>query len=261
MNRIDLSGGIETAWTNLVAFLPRLLLAIGILVIGYLIAKLLCRLLNGVLERLGFDRLVERGGVKRVLSRTKYDASDLLSQLLFYGVMLFVLQFAFGTFGPNPISDMLTRVIAFLPNLFVAVVIIVVAAAIASAVKDILQATLGGLAYGRVVATLAALAIVATGIFAALNQIKIAPAIVNGLFYALLAIVAGSAIVAIGGGGIAPMRAQWEKMLGRMEREAPRLRERLEQMPDRARERAETWKEEEAHKMDRPGGEHRSFPQ
>jgi hypothetical protein len=259
MNRVDLSRGLEQAWANFMTFVPKLLLAAVILVAGYFVAKLLARLLNSILERLGFDRLVERGGIKRALEKTRYDASDILSKVVFYTIFLFVLQFAFGIFGPNPISDLLTRVIAFLPNLFVAVIIVVIASAIAAAVKDILQATMGGLSYGRALANVAAFAIVATGIFAALNQINIAPAIVNGLFYACLAIVAGSAIVAIGGGGILPMRRQWERAMGRMEAEAPRLREQLRQMPERTEERAETWKQE-AQKATQKRGPETSFP-
>ena len=66
------------------------------------------------------------------------------------------------------------------------------------------------------------------GAFTALSQLGIAPAIINGVFYALLAIVAGSAIIAIGGGGIVPMRAQWEKALDRITTEAPRLQAELQ---------------------------------
>jgi hypothetical protein len=260
MNRVDFTNGVEAAWTSFMAFLPKLLLAALILVAGYFVAKLVCRVLNSILERVGFDRLVERGGIKRALSKTRYDASDLLSKLVFYTVILFVLQLAFGIFGPNPISEMLNSVIAFLPNLFAAVLIVVVASAIAAAVKDILQATLAGLSYGKFVANLAAAGIVATGMFAALNQINIAPAIVNGLFYALLAIIAGSAIIAIGGGGIAPMRAQWEKAINRMQQEAPRLRERMQQMPERAGERAEAWKQQ-GQAATRPVPEQKSFPE
>jgi len=260
MNRVDLTRGLEQAWTEFMTFVPKLLLAIVILVVGYFVAKLLCRLLNALLQRVGFDRLVERGGIKRALARTNYDASSLLGRVLFYTVMLFVLEFAFGIFGPNPISAMLTAVIAFLPNLFAAVLIVIIASAIASAVRDILMATLGGLSYGRFLSNLVSALIVATGIFAALNQINIAPAIVNGLFYALLAIIAGSAIIAIGGGGIAPMRAQWDKVLGRIEREGPRLRERAREMPDRAQERAEAWTQSAQGEIRRPGDE-RSFPQ
>jgi hypothetical protein len=244
MNRVDFTKGIEQAWTNFMAFVPKLLLAVVILVAGYVIVKLVCRMLEGILRRVGFDRLVERGGIKTVLSRTRYDASGLLAKLVFYAVMLLVLQFAIGVFGTNPVSTLLTAVIAFLPNIFAAIVLVVVVSAIAAAAKDILQAVLAGLSYGRLVANLAAAFIYATGIFAALNELNIAPAIVNGIFYAALAIIAGSAIVAVGGGGIVPMRARWEKVLGQVEREAPRLREPAHEMPERPPEHAGEWKEE-----------------
>lgn len=54
---------------------------------------------------------------------------------------------------------------------------------------------------GYVIA-IAGAAILTVGVFAALSQLQIAPAIVTGLFYAILAIVVGSAVIAIGGGGV-----------------------------------------------------------
>lgn len=210
---------------DVVAFLPKFLAFLAILIIGYFVAKALERVLNAVLERVGFDRAVERGGVKRALDRSQYDASDLLAKIAFYAVMLFVLQLAFGVFGPNPISELIQGVISFLPKVFAAILIIVVASAIAAAVRDVVSASLGGLSYGKGLGNAAGIVILAIGIFAALNQIEIAPAIVNGLFYALLAIVAGSAIVAIGGSGIVPLRSYWEQALDRLDEESSRLRE------------------------------------
>jgi hypothetical protein len=224
MNQLNLTQGVEQAWAGFMTFVPKLLLAIVIVVVGYFIAKLLSRVLTMALHKLNFDRLVDRGGIRRALERSKYDPSSLLGRILFYCVLLVALQLAFGVFGSNPVSDILNRLVMYLPNVFVAVLIIIVAAAIARAVRDILQAIMGGLSYGRFLATLVSTFIVAVGVFAALNQLNIAPAIVNGLFYALLAIIAGSAIVAIGGGGIVPMRAQWEKALGRIQRDAPQFR-------------------------------------
>jgi len=87
----------------------------------------------------------------------------------------------------------------------------------------------------------AAIAIMVVGVFAALNQLQIAPAIVTGLFYAILAVVVGSAIVAIGGGGIVPMRSRWERMLGRVESEAPRLREAAERAPAATEQKTTEW--------------------
>lgn len=236
---VEFSRGIEDAWSSIARFVPQFIGFLLILGIGYFVAKAISRILDKVLERVGFDRAVERGGVKRALERSKYDASDLLSKIVFYAIMLFVLQLAFGLFGANPISDLLRSVIAYLPRVFVAIIIIVVATAIAAAVKEIVQTALGGLSYGRALANAASIAIVVIGFFAALNQLQIAPAIVNGLYYALLAIIVGSAVIAIGGGGIGPMRQQWERALNRVQQEAPQMRQAAQGSSDRLRQRSQ----------------------
>lgn len=241
--RASFTDGASVMWANVMTFVPKFLVFMAIVVGGYFLAKFLARLFDALLERLRFDNLVERGGVKRVLAKSGYDASDVLAKLLFYTLFLFVLQFAFGIFGPNPVSALLTSIIAYIPNIFVAAIIIVVAAAIAKGVKDIMSISLGGLSYGQMLARLAAGAIMVVAIFAALNQLNIAPAIVNGLFYAMLAVVAGSAIIAIGGGGILPMRAQWERWLARAREEAPRLRAQAGKVPQAAEQKSAEWAE------------------
>src|SRR6266516_7413253 len=82
-----------------------------------------------------FDRWVERGGIKSALARARYDASNIVAKLVYYTVLLFTLQLAFGVWGPNPVSDLIHDVVAWLPNLLIAIVIVVVAAAIASGVR------------------------------------------------------------------------------------------------------------------------------
>lgn len=221
--RVNLISGVEAAWSKFMAFLPNFLIFLAILIVGYFFARLCEKLFNRLLDRLHFDRAVDRGGVKRVLERSGYDANGLLAKLLFYAIFLLVLQFAFGVFGTNPVSTLLDRIIAYIPHIFVAVVIVILASAIARAVGEIVRVSLGGFRYGGFLATVASVAILVIGVFAALDQLQIAPAVVNGLFYALLAIIVGSAIISIGGGGIAPMRAQWERMIGRIEREAPQI--------------------------------------
>lgn len=253
-----ISGGAAAAWASVILWGPKLLMFVAILVIGYFVAKLICKVLNRVLERVGFDRLVERGGIKRALDRSNWDASDILSKLAFYFVMLFTLQLAFGVFGPNPVSAMLTSIIAYLPNVFVAMIILVIAAAIAAGVKTMAQAALGGLRYGRVLGTIASAAVLFIGVFAALNQLNIAPAIVNGLFYATLAVIAGSAIIAIGGGGIVPMRQRWERMLARVEEEAPRLKQQAEGAGERMKEKAKEVKEKAKYEYAHAKGDHHS---
>ena len=104
--------------STIAEFVPKLALFLVILVIGIIIAKLIAKALNALLERVGFDRAVERGGIKKALSSSKMDASDIVAKLIYYTLLLFVLQLAFGVFGANPISDLLIEdVIRFLPSL------------------------------------------------------------------------------------------------------------------------------------------------
>ena len=169
---------------------------------------------------------------------SKYDASSILGKVVFYALFLVVLQMAFGVFGTNPVSDLLASVVAYLPKLIVAILIIVIASAIGAAVREIVRVSLGGLTYGKALASASGAAILVVGVFAALSQLQIAPAIVTGLFYALLAVVAGSAIIAIGGGGVQPMRARWESMLNQYDAEKPKVRDELQGAKGRVEERA-----------------------
>jgi Conserved TM helix len=208
---INIQEGLTNAWNSIATFVPKLLGFLVIVIVGYIVAKLIARAVDALLDRVGFNRWVERGWLKSGLDRAHMDAADVLATVVFWTAFLLVLQLAFGVFGPNPISDLLHGLIAFLPNVFVAVVILVIASALAKVATDLLGATLGAVSGGQWIARGAGLAILIVGIFAALNQLQIAPEIVNGLYYAILAIIVGSAIVAVGGGGIRTMQQYWER--------------------------------------------------
>ena len=230
--------GLGDAWAQVAAFILQIIGFLLLLAIGYIVAKVVAKIIDKVLERVGFDRAVERGGVGRALSQSKYDASSLVSKIVFYAIMLFVLQLAFGIWPANPVSDLIQGLISYLPKIFAALLIIVVGAAIAAAVKEILEAALDGLGYGRALAFVASGAILFITAFAALDQLQIANGVFNAVFYAVLAIVAGSAIVAIGGGGIPVMRDYWQRLAARADEEAGTIRSQTQGASARIRERA-----------------------
>jgi small-conductance mechanosensitive channel len=225
--------------STIAEFVPKLALFLVILVVGIIIAKVIAKALNALLERAGFDRAVERGGIKRALSSSKMDASDILAKLIYYTLLLFVLQLAFGVFGANPISRLIEDVIRFLPSLVVAIIILVVAASIAAAVKGLLENMIGGLSYGRALANIASAFIIFLGVIAALNQIGVATTVTTPVLVAILATVAGVIIVGVGGGLIRPMQQRWEGYLTTAEREAPRMKAHADSAPS-AREQAES---------------------
>jgi hypothetical protein len=241
MVAIDIQQGLTDAWDSVATFVPKLVGFLLILLIGYVVAKILEKVVNGVLERVGFDRWVERGSLKTALERTRFDASDILAKLTFWTVFLIALQLAFGAFGPSAVSDLLHGLIAYLPRIFVAVVILVIAAALAKVATELLTATLGTVSGGEWIARVAGAAILIFGIFAALNQLLIAPAIVNGLYYAILVAIVGAFIVAVGGGGIRTMQRYWERASSSVEMKSEEIQQKAD--PNAARMRAEELKE------------------
>jgi hypothetical protein len=221
---VDFDAALEEAWENVVTFAPKLLGFFLILLIGFFIAKLLSKLTNSLLERVGFDAWVQRGALQTAFLRAKTDASDLIALIVFWAVFLITLQLAFGIWGPNPITDLIEGIIAYLPNVIAAVIILVIAAAIARVVTDVLTPALGAVRGGEWIARVAGIAILVVGIFAALDQLEIAPAIVNGLFYALLLVVAGSLLISFGVGGIPLARRYLERWGGRADQAVGEIR-------------------------------------
>lgn len=226
--QVDIGDAVTDMWRSVLLFIPRAIAFIAILVIGWIVARSVIKIVDKVLERVGFDRLIERGGIGRALERTRYDASDILARLAYYSVLLFTLQLAFGVWGPNAISDLINAVVAWLPRAFVAIVIVVVAAAIANALRDLITGALGGLSYGRLVANVTAIFVLALGVIAALNQVGIATTVTTPVLVAFLATAAGILIVGVGGGLVRPMQQRWEGWLQRATAESQAIREQAQ---------------------------------
>jgi hypothetical protein len=229
---------LGSALTNAALFVPKFLAFLVILIVGWLIAKVVGNAVDKLLERVHFDRAVERGGIKKALAKSTWDASTIVGKLVYYTLLLFVLQMAFGVFGPNPISDLIKGVIEFLPRLIVAIIIVVVTAAIAAALRELIANTLGGLSYGRVLANVVSVFVLGLGIIAALNQVGIATTVTMPVLIAVLATVAGILIVGVGGGLIRPMQSRWERYLTTMAQESDNIREQVRQAPS-VKEQAE----------------------
>lgn len=214
---MDVVGSLNNALQDVITFLPKFILFLVILLIGWLIAKALRKVVDVVLERVGFDRAVERGGIRRALERSRYDASGLIAALVYYAILLITLQFAFGVFGPNPVSDLLAAIVGWLPRAIIAIVIVVVAAAIASALHDIVGSALSGYSFGPFLARAVQIFIIALGVIAALNQVGIATAVTTPVLIAVLATIVGVIVVGVGGGLVRPMQQRWTDWLDRAE--------------------------------------------
>ncbi|HEX6351424.1 mechanosensitive ion channel family protein [Actinophytocola sp.] len=220
-----------------ITFLPKFVVFLVILLIGWLVAKALRKAVSVVLHRMNFDAVVERGGIKQALERSKFDASGLIAALVFYAVMLITLQLAFGVFGSNPVSDVLTSIVAWLPRAIVAVLIVIIATAAASILRDLAMAAMGALSFGPLMAKIIQVAVIVLGVIAALNQVGIATTVTGPVLIAVLAAVVGILVVGVGGGLLRPMQDRWDRWLTRAEHDIPAARAQSEAY-DRGREDA-----------------------
>ena len=129
---IDFTQGLNDAWSKVAQFVPKLVAFLIILAIGWFVSKLIARVLDRVLRKMGSERLSERAGTARLLRDSAYDMTGIVCRIVYYALMLITLQLALGVFGPNPVSTMINGIVAWLPRAIVAVVLIVVAMAIAN---------------------------------------------------------------------------------------------------------------------------------
>ncbi|MDQ2815434.1 MAG: hypothetical protein M3Z75_27205 [Actinomycetota bacterium] len=228
---INYGTGVSSAWANVATFVPKFVVFLIILIVGWLIAKVITKAISAVLTRVGFDKAVERGGIKKALESSKYDASDILAKIVYYALMLFVLSTAFGVFGNNPISAYLHAVIAYLPLVFVAIIIVIIASALAAAAKALIENSLAGVSYAKVLGNVVSGLILAFGVIAALDQLHVASNVVNAVLYAALAALVGVVVVAVGGGGINTMSQRWESVAYKYDQEKPKIIESARNAP------------------------------
>lgn len=224
---VDFGRGFTDAWSAVAEFIPKFIAFLAILLVGWFVAKMIAKVADRLLRKVGFERMAERSGVAKALKGSKYDATGIIAKILYYAVLLIALQLAFGVFGPNPVSVMINGIVAWLPKAIVACVIVVVAMAIAKAVRDIVQGALGQMSYGKVLGTAVWAFIVGLGVIAALSQAGIATSVTGPVLTAVLATIAGVVIVGVGGGLVTPMRGRWERWLSAAETETGRAKDQI----------------------------------
>jgi len=217
---VDVQGVLTDTLRTVALFVPKLLAFVAVLAIGWLVGRILLRAVDRGLQRIGLDRAIERAGVQPALASANLTGCQIAARIVYYATLLLTLQIAFSVWGPNPVSTLITGIIAWLPKAVVAIVIVVVTMAIARTVRTIVGTALGGLSYGRLLARICSYAIIGLGAIAALNQIGVATTVTTPVLVTVLATIGGILVVGLGGGLVRPMQARWERWLSRAEHES-----------------------------------------
>ena len=216
-----MTDALTQLFRTLAATAPKALLFLAILAVGYFAARIISSIVTKLLLRAGFNRLLDKARLAHMIPGGY--GNELVGKLTFAAVLLVALQLAFGVFGPNPVSSLITSVIAYLPRIAVALALVVIAGILAGHVRTLVYGAIGHLSYGRPLAQAASVFVVALGVIAALGQVGVAVAVTQPILVAALATAAGVVIVGVGGGLIKPAQAKWETYLAKAEEAAPQV--------------------------------------
>jgi sporulation protein YlmC with PRC-barrel domain len=178
------------------AFIPQLIGAIIILIVGYILAKILQALTARLLGAIGFERWMERGGIKRFFDRadTRQTPTSIMGKLVFWFVFIIAIVTATDALGIRQVSAVLAQLIAYIPNVIAAVLILILAALLATFVAGLVRGATGV----DILGTVAQVAIIVYAAFAALTQLGIAVQLTAPTFLILLGAVALAAAIAFG---------------------------------------------------------------
>ncbi|MEK6809518.1 MAG: hypothetical protein AABY40_02505 [Nanoarchaeota archaeon] len=183
MNLVQItSDALNQAFRDLLAgvisFVPLLILAILVLVIGWFIAVGIGRLVADILKRIKFNQVFERGNWKQALERAdlKVDPAGFVGAIFQWVLLIVFLLAAVEILGFDQFAEFLTDVLKYLPNVIVAALIIVVAAIIADIVEKIVRAGVEStnIGHGHLVSSVVKWFIWIFAIFSALLQLDIA---------------------------------------------------------------------------------------
>jgi small-conductance mechanosensitive channel len=190
---------LQTAVGQFLGYIPQLIGAIVILIIGYIIAKVLQAIVTRVLHGMGFEGWMESGGIKQFFERSQTQQTPLsiIGKLVFWLVFFIAITMAVDTLGISEISAVLAQFIAYIPQIIAAILILVLATLLANFVAGIVRGATGS----EIVGSVAQYGIIVFAAFAALTQLGIAPELIAPTFLILLGAVALAAAIAFGLGG------------------------------------------------------------
>ncbi|HEU4515656.1 MAG TPA: hypothetical protein VFR87_21305 [Nocardioidaceae bacterium] len=191
------------AWQGIVGFLPNLLGFLVILLIGYIVARLVATAVQKLLEKTGIDQKLHESDANRYVEKVMSGAkpSRGIARVVFWLVFAFFLFSAIGALGIPALTTFMNDVLAYLPNIIVAIVIFVVAAIIAGAVAAGVTRVMGDTPTGKIVAAVVPALVMIIAMFMILEQLKIAEEIVRIAFAATMFALALGLALAFGLGG------------------------------------------------------------
>ncbi|MDB4878876.1 MAG: hypothetical protein JWL60_322 [Gemmatimonadetes bacterium] len=179
---------------------PALLGALVILFAGYLLAKVLEKLVERFLRRIRLNKMLEKGGVMQAVERSgsHLNPTRVLANLVFWLVMFAVILVAANALGLQSLANVFSELVSYIPSVIAAIVIILVGIVLGGFVGGLISASAGALHGGRALARVGRGGVILLAVFMALQELGIATDIVTTAFAILFGAIALAMALAFG---------------------------------------------------------------
>ncbi|HEY9099617.1 MAG TPA: hypothetical protein VIN38_12165 [Thiobacillus sp.] len=177
---------LTSFWTQLASFVPQLLAAMVLLFIGWLIANLVRTGVLKLLDVLRFDSLSEKTGIEAFLKQGHLDVSlsRILAKLAYWIIIFIVVVTVANSLGLHLVADLFNKVVLYIPNIIVAILVLVFGILVARFINRMVFAYLNniGVQGALTISTLAEYAVIIFVVFVALEQLAIGTTLLTAAF-------------------------------------------------------------------------------
>ena len=251
---VEYSDSVQRGLDQLGTWVPKLIGALVILAIGFVIAKVVSAIARRGLEAVGADRALERGQAGQYKQRLAPNThpSGIVGKIVFWFLFGMAILAAVSALGVAALSDFVSSVVAYLPNIVAALLILLVAVAVAGAVGAPAERMAGGTLLGRIVKTVVPALVMTIAMFMALVQLKIATPIVTATYWLVLGGMSAAFALAFGLGGRDVARQILQSQYDAAQGVAPRMKAEAEQARQRAAQDAQALRQQAQAAADSP---------
>jgi len=164
------------------SYVPAILGAIVILVLGWVVAKFLEAIIVRALKAARLDVVSDKAGVANMLAQgdIKWTLSELVGVIIYWVIMLSVMAAALNALDLTVAGDLLSRMVAYIPNIVVAIFVLVLGSFLASFVAGVVRTTAGnaGLGNAKLLAKITQTVLIVFAVIIAIEQLNIATAFI-----------------------------------------------------------------------------------
>jgi hypothetical protein len=196
---------LTSFWTQLAAYVPQLLAALLLLFVGWIFASLIRTGVVKLLDVLKFDDLSQKTGIDAFLKQGNINSSlsRIIASLIYWLFILVMIVMVSNSLGLHAVAELFNRIVLYLPNIIVAILVLVFGVLMARFINRLIFAYLNnmGVEGALTISTIAEYAVIVFVVFVALEQLEIGTQLLTAAFQIGFGAIALALALAFGLGG------------------------------------------------------------